>query len=57
MNSFFKVNDKSNLFHGNSLGLQPKELNYVDEVMDDWANLAVEGHFMLKSLGGIITSV
>jgi kynureninase len=24
---------------------------YVDEVMDDWANLAVEGHFMLKSLG------
>jgi kynureninase len=30
---------------------------YVDEVMDDWANLAVEGHFMLKSLGGIITSV
>jgi kynureninase len=52
------VNDKSNLFHGNSLGLQPKRTRaYVDEVMDDWANLAVEGHFMLKSLGGIITSV
>jgi kynureninase len=31
------------------LGLQPKEQRrYVDEVMDDWANLAVEGHFMPK---------
>jgi kynureninase len=42
-------------FIGNSLGLQPKRTRaYVDEVMDDWANLAVEGHFMLKSFGGII---
>ena len=33
-------------FTGNSLGLQPKTARkYVDEVMDDWANLAVEGHF------------
>lgn len=33
-------------FVGNSLGLQPKRARkYVDEVMDDWANLAVEGHF------------
>lgn len=33
-------------FTGNSLGLQPKSArNYVDEVMNDWANLAVEGHF------------
>ncbi|GAA4758669.1 MULTISPECIES: kynureninase [Flavobacterium] len=33
-------------FTGNSLGLQPKKAKeYVDEVMDDWANLAVEGHF------------
>ena len=33
-------------FTGNSLGLQPKEAkNYVNDVMDDWANLAVEGHF------------
>ncbi len=33
-------------FTGNSLGLQPKRARtYVDEVMDDWANLAVEGHF------------
>ena len=33
-------------FTGNSLGLQPKiTKNYVNEVMDDWANMAVEGHF------------
>ena len=33
-------------FTGNSLGLQPKRTkSYVDEVMNDWANLAVEGHF------------
>lgn len=33
-------------FTGNSLGLQPKTAKkYVDEVMNDWANLAVEGHF------------
>ncbi|MGV9004622.1 kynureninase [Flavobacterium sp.] len=33
-------------FTGNSLGLQPKSArNYVDEIMNDWANLAVEGHF------------
>lgn len=33
-------------FTGNSLGLQPKRTQkYVDDVMNDWANLAVEGHF------------
>lgn len=33
-------------FTGNSLGLQPKRTKqYVDEVMNDWSNLAVEGHF------------
>jgi len=33
-------------FTGNSLGLQPKRTKaYVDEIMDDWAKLAVEGHF------------
>lgn len=33
-------------FTGNSLGLQPKiSKKYVDDVMEDWANLAVEGHF------------
>jgi kynureninase len=44
---FPKVNDKKVIyFTGNSLGLQPKRTRaYVDEVMDDWANLAVEGHF------------
>lgn len=44
---FPKVNDKKVIyFTGNSLGLQPKcTKTYVDEVMNDWANLAVEGHF------------
>lgn len=33
-------------FTGNSLGLQPKSAKkFVDDVMNDWANLAVEGHF------------
>ena len=33
-------------FTGNSLGLQPKiAQTYVDDIMKDWANLAVEGHF------------
>jgi kynureninase len=33
-------------FTGNSLGLQPKSAKkYVDGIMTDWANLAVEGHF------------
>lgn len=33
-------------FTGNSLGLQPKcTQKYVDEVMTDWKQLAVEGHF------------
>lgn len=33
-------------FVGNSLGLQPKRTrSYVDEVMQDWASMAVEGHF------------
>ena len=44
---FPKVNGKEVIyFTGNSLGLQPKTAKkYVDEVMQDWANLAVEGHF------------
>jgi len=44
---FPKINDKEVIyFTGNSLGLQPKiTKQYVDEVMRDWANLAVEGHF------------
>jgi kynureninase len=45
--SFPKVNGKKVIyFTGNSLGLQPKRAKiYVDEVMNDWATLAVEGHF------------
>ncbi len=44
---FPKVNEKEVIyFTGNSLGLQPKNTKkYVDEVMKDWAELAVEGHF------------
>ncbi len=31
---------------GNSLGLQPKRaVQYVVDVMSDWAKLGVEGHF------------
>jgi len=33
-------------FTGNSLGLQPKNAqDYVNEIMKDWRELAVEGHF------------
>lgn len=44
---FPKVNGKKTIyFTGNSLGLMPKRAkNYVDDVMNDWANMAVEGHF------------
>lgn len=44
---FPQHNDKNVIyFTGNSLGLQPKRTKkYVDDVMNDWANLAVEGHF------------
>ncbi|MCC8358436.1 kynureninase [Salinimicrobium sediminilitoris] len=44
---FPKVNGKEVIyFTGNSLGLQPKNAKkYVDEIMTDWAELAVEGHF------------
>ena len=44
---FPKVNGKQVIyFTGNSLGLQPKRSKkYIDEIMVDWANLAVEGHF------------
>lgn len=44
---FPKVDGKQVIyFTGNSLGLQPKNTQtYIDEVMTDWADLAVEGHF------------
>ena len=36
-------------FTGNSLGLQPKRTQkFIDEVMTDWKELAVEGHFNAK---------
>jgi kynureninase len=44
---FPKINGKEVIyFTGNSLGLQPKRTKgFIDEVMKDWAELAVEGHF------------
>lgn len=44
---FPKVNNKEVIyFTGNSLGLQPKNaVDAVEEVMKDWRDLAVEGHF------------
>lgn len=44
---FPKINGEEVIyFTGNSLGLQPKRTkSFVDEVMKDWAELAVEGHF------------
>lgn len=35
---------------GNSLGLQPKQTKtYVNQELEDWANLGVEGHFEAKN--------
>ncbi len=47
---FPQLNGKNVIyFTGNSLGLQPKNSQeFVDEVMEDWKNLAVEGHFHAK---------
>ena len=47
---FPKVNGKPVIyFTGNSLGLQPKRSQkFVDDVMKDWRELAVEGHFYAK---------
>ncbi len=44
---FPEINGKKVIyFTGNSLGLQSgRAKRYVEEVMDDWAKLAVEGHF------------
>ncbi len=40
---------KAIYFTGNSLGLQPKSAKkYVDDVMEDWARLAVNGHFQAE---------
>jgi len=44
---FPRVNGREVIyFTGNSLGLQPKRAQaFVDEIMRDWKELAVEGHF------------
>ena len=44
---FPKINGKDAIyFVGNSLGLQPKRTqNYINDVMSDWKEMAVEGHF------------
>ena len=37
-------------FTGNSLGLQPKSTkSYINQELDDWAKLGVEGHFEAKN--------
>ncbi len=37
-------------FTGNSLGLQPKSTQqYIQQELDDWAKLGVEGHFYAKN--------
>lgn len=37
-------------FTGNSLGLQPKSAkNYIEQELEDWKNLGVEGHFHAKN--------
>ncbi|TMI62032.1 MAG: kynureninase [Bacteroidetes bacterium] len=37
-------------FTGNSLGLQPKTTSqYVQQELDDWAKMGVEGHFQAKN--------
>ena len=37
-------------FTGNSLGLQPKSTRaFVEQELDDWARLGVEGHFHAKN--------
>ncbi|MEP3208521.1 MAG: kynureninase [Maribacter sp.] len=47
---FPKVNGEQVIyFTGNSLGLQPKRTKeFIDEVINDWKELAVEGHFHSK---------
>jgi len=53
-NEFIFPKDKTGkqqlYFCGNSLGLQPKlTRTYLNEELDDWANLGVEGHFEAKN--------
>jgi regulation of enolase protein 1 (concanavalin A-like superfamily) len=53
-NLFPEVNEKSDLFYRKFFGFATqKNKTYVDEVMNDWANLAVEGHFTVKTMVGL----
>ncbi|SFC51901.1 Kynureninase [Zunongwangia mangrovi] len=47
---FPQINNKDAIyFTGNSLGLQPRSAqNYVNDIMSDWGNFAVEGHFQAE---------
>ena len=45
-----KKGDEWLYFTGNSLGLQPKTTKkYIQQELEDWANLGVEGHFEAKN--------
>ncbi|MGI8952678.1 MAG: kynureninase [Chitinophagaceae bacterium] len=49
---FIPQHNKKNCiyFTGNSLGLQPKSVKkYIGQELDDWAKLAVDGHFHAKT--------
>lgn len=49
---FFPKKNKKNVlyFAGNSLGLQPRDVSkYIQNELDDWANLGVEGHFLASN--------
>ncbi|MDG1039047.1 MAG: kynureninase [Polaribacter sp.] len=53
-NLFYIPKDKKGVewlyFNGNSLGLQPKSTKkYIDQELEDWASLGVEGHFEAKN--------
>ncbi|APY12065.1 kynureninase [Seonamhaeicola sp. S2-3] len=53
-NKFYLPKDKEGnefiYMTGNSLGLQPKQTKaYVNQELEDWANLGVEGHFEAKN--------
>ena len=45
-----KTRETQLYFTGNSLGLQPKNvINYLQQELEDWKNLGVEGHFHGKN--------
>ena len=45
-----KNSKKCLYFSGNSLGLQPKSvMDYLQNELNDWAELGVEGHFLAKN--------